>query len=199
MNDLTICVDMDGVVADFVGAALPLFNEYDTIEFWSQNKGKYDIAGILGLSQKEFWDRIEIQPYFWEDILVYPEAGELVNICERYVGKDNIYFLSSPCMSDKCFSGKFNWIETHFPEYKNRLILCNDKHHFASPNKILIDDSESKVNNFRHHGGKAYLWPKPWNFLHAKYGKNNLGELDLYLQIQVENFEADKRYAKEKK
>jgi 5'(3')-deoxyribonucleotidase len=159
-----ICfVDLDGVVADFVGSVLKL-HDLDPDDILPKMEGSYDIQNLLGLSTSEFWGVIDKDFTFWENLPLLPDAKQLMNALEeRY---KEIYFLSSPSLSPACHFGKATWVAEHFPKYQNKLILTGHKHLLAKKDRILIDDSDKNINRFKAAGGHVLLYPRPWNSKH---------------------------------
>lgn len=167
-----IFVDMDGIVADFVQAALNIHKKKNPWEENHKHKGKYDIDQIWGMTLSEFWGPINAEEYFWHNLLKTPEADELMELfealklTEKYKSLQ-IYFASAPTPHAHCYSGKFHWIQTYYPKFYNHLILTKHKHLYAAKDALLIDDSDRNVNEFRKAGGKAILFPRHWNSSHA--------------------------------
>lgn len=165
MGPRTIFLDMDGVVADFVSAAIRLNTDTPPDKIIEKMRGSYDIEHALGIPPKEFWERISHDNHFWWQLELTPEAHDIVKLASDKVGSKNVYFLSSPSLCPWSHWGKASWIKEHFPTFMTRTILCNDKQLLARPASLLIDDSDAKVDKFRHSAGKAILLPRPWNSL----------------------------------
>jgi 5'(3')-deoxyribonucleotidase len=160
----TVFVDMDGVLADFVGGVLRLHDIPDT---QYNPQGSYDIHTYLKMSASQFWGAIDNDSRFWETLSLTPEATLLIDLLESLTSYKNIYLLSSPALHPNCFYGKAVWIKKHFPEYLPKLILTAHKHFLAAPNRLLIDDSDSNVTKFRQAEGLAILFPRKWNERYA--------------------------------
>jgi hypothetical protein len=75
--------------------------------------------------------------------------------------------------------GKKQWIRRYLPEEMwNNYLIGPPKHLCASPDALLIDDVEENVDKFRAYGGRAVLFPRPWNRLRLKEsGEYVLGNL----------------------
>ena len=153
-----VFVDLDGVVADFVGGVCRLHG-IDTPKF----NGEYDIGKVMGMSTTEFWGHLDSDETFWADLGKTSEADEIMSFLEGAVGEKNIYFLSSPALNPACHSGKATWVKEHYGGYINRLILCGHKHFLASRGRLLIDDNERNCKRFAAAGGNTFLWPRSWN------------------------------------
>jgi 5'(3')-deoxyribonucleotidase len=161
-----VFIDIDGVVADFVSAVIALHgtSPESVIPYM---RGSYDIQAHLGISAKKFWGAISEEPTFWEELDKTKEADQILETIRRRAGTNiEIFFLSAPSLSPLSHYGKAAWIKKHYPEYLSKLILTGHKYLLATRNSVLVDDSDAKIDAFRKAGGKAILFPRPWNSLH---------------------------------
>lgn len=159
---MRIFVDLDGVLADFVGGALETFNQPSP---WSQEKnlGNYEIDKLLNLSTTKFWEPLNSHA-FWASLDKLIDGFNMLEYLETYYPQGQIYISTSPTLSPESSSGKHEWIAKHLPKYSRRTFIGPIKEVFAEiPNSILIDDSDSNVEKFIAAGGNAILWPQPWN------------------------------------
>jgi 5'(3')-deoxyribonucleotidase len=173
---MKILLDMDGVLADFVGEVEEIFNfplagkinEHD--DFWS----------VLGQSPNDFWNHKDInKTEFWENLAKYSWADELVSILHYYAKE--VHICSSPSLAVPAFSGKAKWIENHYPTLLGNIVLTRNKSLLANEDHILIDDSEVMVNNFRKAGGNAILFPQEWN-ANKEFINDRIGYVSLELE-----------------
>jgi len=160
MTNVKIYVDMDGVCADFITAIKDRFEYTDP---WPV--GIYEIDKVLDIPEYDLWENLTLD--FWIDIPKTPECDRLMQIVSNY----NYCFLTAlpargsiVCRSTSII-GKMEWLKTYYKHiYKQRkYIFANCKYMLAAPNHILIDDSSRKVDKFIKHGGRAILFPQPWN------------------------------------
>lgn len=171
---LKLLLDMDGVVADFRGATDKKFPETSL----SQSKYRslrgdeaWDILGLFDGTAQEFWGSLDKD--FWANLPKTREADEIFKLCSYYVGRENISFLTSPCLTDGCSDGKREWAYKHFPGVPIILTMSAcDKSGFPSyppkswlahPGAILIDDHTKNVMKWNKLGGIGFLVPRPWN------------------------------------
>jgi 5'(3')-deoxyribonucleotidase len=105
---------------------------------------------------------------FWRNLEQYPWADDLVSLVERAVGLENMAFCTSPAHQVGCMEGKIGWCKEYYPSAP--VIITRSvprqsapKHFLAHPDVVLIDDYDKNVDTFREHGGKAILFPMPWN------------------------------------
>ena len=154
-----IFFDLDGVLADFMSAALRVHGS----EIPMDQIG-WDFPTQMGFRDShdpKFWNRLGYE--FWEDLPIYDDGHQLLCEAEGMVGSTNIAFLTAPCSTDGCAQGKIDWVRKHFPKYRRQLFIGAAKHMYASPTKILVDDHDLNVKSFVEAGGHAVLVPRPWS------------------------------------
>jgi len=155
-----IYLDMDGVLCDFVGAALRVHRQLDALDHWPA--GEWDIAKVLRVKSEEFWWRIDHHgERFWASLQPYPWAADLVRLLESM--SVPITIASSLSYDPYSAAGKLQWLSEHFPQFKRRYLLGSEKHLLAKPGAVLIDDNDQGVEDFRQAGGQAVLFPQAWN------------------------------------
>ena len=159
MIEPVVFLDHDGVFVDFVGAALRVHGSALTPEDITY----YDMATIMGITGPEFWKPIDAAGVeFWRDLPEYPWAEALYTaLCSIPA---EVVFLTRPSWSWTTIAGKKMWFDRKFgkgfrnfiPTYRKELLA----HH---PRCVLVDDSPDNVEGFIKAGGKAVLFPQPWN------------------------------------
>lgn len=164
-----ICLDVDGVLVDFVSATADLLGHDPDKVLSSWVLGNYDLAASLGMSNDDIWRKIDSAgENFWANIRTYPWFDQLVELCNAKAAE--VVLCTSPSLHHESASGKLRWIQQHFgPKFRNYLIGA-PKHFCARPGAVLIDDSEHNCEMFREYGGAAILFPRKWNsgFLFAE-------------------------------
>lgn len=165
MSQPVCFLDMDGVLADFVGGVLEFYKKdvpYREI--------KWDFFDQLGFKGKEklFWEPLGYE--FWKSLKPTEECFKIVSVVEKFFG-DRVAILTSPCQTDGCVQGKIDWIKKHLPKYERRLLVGPCKSLLGAGSKLLIDDHDKNVDDFIQEDGHAILLPRPWN--------RNAGILDL--------------------
>jgi hypothetical protein len=160
-----IYVDMDGVLANFEKRYIELFHE-------SPGESR---------AEKEFsenWTTF-IEGKNFETLEWWPGGPELVTYLVQNVPAESIEFLTSSGgnkFHDQVVIQKHKWIETfNLPEqWKVNVVAGRKKKaEFATPDSILIDDTEDVIQAFRAAGGIG---------IHHKDIGNTLMLLDIYLQ-----------------
>lgn len=164
-----VFIDMDGVVADFVGGACKLHgldNVYYEPDF-EYHKDAYDVNSFSnGMDPKEFWGAMGYD--FWANLDKTSEADELIEFLKKRFGVHNLCFLTSPILTKGCADGKREWVKKHYPDIPV-LISCRaaggepPKWMAAGPVSVLIDDSDTNIDLWCEHGGVGHVWPRPWN------------------------------------
>lgn len=163
-NKLIAFVDLDGVLVDFVGGVNKSFNlptEYpppkNGLPQWDWFK-HYGITGkqVNDICTSDFWANLE-----WT-----LDGHEILRTIVEYVGSKNIYLLTCPMPNLESASGKARWVGKYLPFYNDRLIITRaPKQLLAGPNRLLIDDNDSNIEDFIRAGGKGILVPRFWNLL----------------------------------
>lgn len=152
-----IFIDMDGVIADFVSpslkaAAIPL--SHDECLCWDYFSGF--------MTEIEFWTAIDSVDGFWDSLVPYSWAHDLVEMCNRIAP---VYFCSAPAWHKSCAGAKVHWLrERGFLKGRaDHFILTPHKHLLANSGTVLIDDGQHNIDAFRSAGGHAITFPMPWN------------------------------------
>ncbi len=162
-----IFLDMDGVLTDFVSAALRLHGQPESLQNWPP--GERDIPKLLRLSRTQYWNLIDAQGAdFWASLEPFPWFSDLVTLVREFAP---LTILTSPSLAPPCLEGKVRWLYSHFPREKGRqftdFLIGNQKHLLAQPRRVLIDDAEANVEAFHAASGHAILFPQVWNRNHA--------------------------------
>lgn len=162
-----ICfLDMDGVIADFVTAACLAHGRISPYRD-PANLGSFDMEKLWKMQINDFWKPINTVG-FWHEIPLMPDAKEIVDLTEKYFGKE-VAILTAPSHDPHCFIGKREWILRNFPQFENRLIFAaaSAKRLMAGPGRFLIDDRDKNLDQFAEAGGTPICVPRPWNHLHG--------------------------------
>jgi 5'(3')-deoxyribonucleotidase len=162
-----IFLDMDGVLTDFVSATVRLHGQPDVLQNWPP--GERDIPQVLHVSRTHYWNLIDAQGAdFWASLEPFPWFADLVALVREFAP---MTILTSPSLAPTCLDGKVQWLYSHFPKEQGRrftdYLMGRQKHLLAQPRRVLIDDAEANVEDFRAAGGHAILFPQPWNANYA--------------------------------
>ena len=157
-----IFLDMAGVLCDWVGGVCKLLGvDQATIESEWTDDG--DICPQLGVSMDELWAAIDATgSVFWSSLRPYPWALDLWNLCESIAPT---VVLTSPSWHPSSLSGKLEWMNEHLGRGGpfRRYLIGPEKAACAGPGKVLIDDRRKLCGDFMEAGGRALLFPRPWN------------------------------------
>ena len=157
-----VYLDMDGVIADFVGGVARIFGADP--ELVKSNHSDYDalarsVSDFAGrnISSAEMWSRIGQEgDSFWASLDPLTEAlsfaeKDIPRIFD--VKKEDVYLCSSPGhLYESASKGKAAWVRRHLGDsWVNRLILTNHKHLLASPpeSKLEVCLKDEKGDIFR--------------------------------------------------
>lgn len=152
---MKICLDIDGVLADFVGATAKLMGfDPAIVTCWNY----FD---KIGITESHFWDRIHSQgENFWADLEPYPWMADLVKACQDVAPT---ILLTSPSSCSTSAAGKVRWMKRHLGDRFRDYLIGSKKEFCAHGDSVLIDDSDANCDKFGAHGGYAILFPQPWN------------------------------------
>ena len=145
LKDITVYVDMDGVLAD-------LFNhvgEIHDVEHYNQ---------MTPAQWEEFFKNSNAYELF-RDLPPFPTANKLLQMVKDFAGGYTI--LSSPLNFDKAGSikGKQEWLNKHIHVEPDNVVFEHEKYKYArnsngKPN-ILIDDYGVNIRKWEGAGGIA--------------------------------------------
>lgn len=157
-----ICVDMDGVLFDFVTPAVMLHGRPDLLQPGKWPKGMYSMEKALGISQEQFWRVIHDQgPSFWANLPPYAWLEDLMAECHKKA--DRVVLVSKPSNHPSSSAGKHECINRYFGWGFQNYCLTPVKSDFAKPGRLLIDDCSRNCDEWTAAGGQALLFPQQWN------------------------------------
>jgi hypothetical protein len=137
MNWKVYC-DMDGVLVNF---------EKRFSELASLNPKEYNEVN----GAEAFWKTIDDEGVgFWVGMEWMNDGKELFNLLKENF---DIELLSSPSRADNSRLGKRLWVRNHKLGVKLNLEYSRNKHKYAAPNHILIDDREDIIEDWVSKGG----------------------------------------------
>ena len=156
---MRIYLDIDGVLADFVGATAKL-HDFDPAVVT-----QWDYYPLIGMKESTFWDGVrDAGKHFWKYIQPYGWMSELFDECRR---RGQVTLLTAPPPRTDCraamVQGRIDWIHYWFgDDFRDYFVGCR-KELLAAPDTVLIDDSDSNCLKFAAAGGRTILFPQPWN------------------------------------
>ncbi|MCC7423578.1 MAG: hypothetical protein IT428_25185 [Planctomycetaceae bacterium] len=157
-----IFLDMDGVLVDFISAAVRLHGHGHRLAEWPT--GIWEDHSVLGLTPADFWGPIETHgAKFWAELEPYPWALELYEQLREIAP---VTIASSPNQDPHCLEGKVQWLQKRFGRRFRDFLIGPPKHLMARPGTVLVDDSPRMIREFNAAGGRGILFPQPWNDNH---------------------------------
>lgn len=164
----TILVDVDGVLADFYLPAVrwhlgnlwdPDGNKEDAA---SWPRGTWDIAKNLGISEEEFWRRVDTSD-FWDSLPVYPGAELFLQYLKVLTG-DSIVLCTRASPGFVFPSSRKTWVHTKLGPEWPLVVMCDaSKSLLARKDVMLLDDHPETIRSFLDTGGLGILVERPWN------------------------------------
>jgi 5'(3')-deoxyribonucleotidase len=125
-DEMTLYLDLDGVLADFdkaAGAAMGTDNIYKYEFVWGSDK---------------FWDKINEDPGFFANLNPMPDCWDLFHpVCHL----NPVILTAIPSTNgERVAKQKREWVEDYLGDYTVITCLTKDKPKFCQPGDILIDD-----------------------------------------------------------
>jgi 5'(3')-deoxyribonucleotidase len=158
-----ILLDVDGVVANFVGRYLQVVKDVTGRDYGDEDVVEWNIATALGLSEQE-QDRVHevvATPGFCFELSVYPGAVAAVR---RLAGRHSIVWVTTPSEHNPTWrQDRERWLAEHFGGLGRSLVQTNDKQ--LVDGDLLVDDRPENCAAWAraHPSGLAVLWSRPWN------------------------------------
>lgn len=166
----TAFLGLDGVLCDFLGAALRLHGrDVDEVYAPPEAKGVRNAWELLGIDEAAFWKPINKQGYvFWSSLPWTPDGRRILAAVEAAFGEENVHLITSPCDDHWCVAGKASWVRYSLPKYARRLHLSPANWELAGKDKFLLDDGDVNCRRWGAMGGEFIKIARPWN---ARYGQ----------------------------
>lgn len=156
-----VLIDVDGVCADFLSAAIRTFESVSG-QTWKPE----DFHGSWSLEDRvgdEIW-RLAVskfrEPGWCLGLAPYPEA--LVGVREVMQAAD-VFFVTAPFDSPTWAWEREQWLKEHFNIHHKQVVSTAAKH--IVEGDMLIDDKPSNVYQWKdsYKDGMAVLWDHPTN------------------------------------
>lgn len=177
----TVLLDMDGVIADWTGSVIKLFNLDEEEIYKNWPAGIFDTDVAIGTTSSEMWKRInKLGEDFWINLEPYDYINDLYDILP-----ENTYICTKITNRPEAAAGKLKWLAKHARHLKSKFVITSHKHLCANPQTVLIDDHDKNCALFSMASGKSLLVPQPWNMnadqnhRRFEYIKEKLNELGI--------------------
>lgn len=152
----SIAVDMDQVLADFLGKALRVFNERFNKNI---SREEFEISRIEVLYPElsnEFYLMIN-EPDFFRDLEL--EDADAVPVLKELSEHYEVYIATAAMDVPGSFHAKYEWLLEYFPFLNPaHFIFCGDKKVVKAD--YLIDDNVRQLQSFT---GEGILYSQPYN------------------------------------
>lgn len=178
--------DMDGVLADFDGGVdvnrdavaaredyRRILNNFPELKSLSDDEVRKRLAGPQtdpGMKAlKKAWNRLREKKFamtgqagFFLNLPVLPGAREMLVRAAALTGKKP-GILTAPVDNnpERCAQEKQAWMNKHFSGLFSTFHCTQEKHRYAAPDAILIDDRTKYTVPFEQNGGIAILHKNP--------------------------------------
>lgn len=165
---MKIFLDMDGVLADFVGGVCKAHKRtcYDKPE----HLGEFSLEKCWGVTAAEFWWPTN-NWHFWANLEKTYEADAIVAMAIDAVGVKNVAILTSPSLDPSCVPAKRAWVEKYYPQLAKTMIFSWRKGIIGGSHRVLVDDRDRNIDDWEEAGGYGVLVPRPWN---VAYKESNI-------------------------
>lgn len=173
-GNVNIFCDVDGVLADFIGAACRLHGRC------IKENASWEFYKDWGMSDKEFWEPIqELGETFAVELEATPWASRLVDTLRA---EGDVRFLTAPWRSSKAWGGRVHWLVERMGAGFEDIILCHGRlkalmASCGAQRNVLVDDSEDNIDRWNRAGGVGFLWPGPANGLRRAYDEMRKSDL----------------------
>lgn len=174
-NDITIYLDMDGVIVDFDKSARKLIKNYDMQKPYfngdlpstpEYEKLRINLRFAVGRTKN-----------FWKDLEWTEDGKPLAKFILKNFSIEDIYILTTHMPTDPTSCpGKKEWIQREVPKIKRNHVICEAKKHrhvsSLMGRQILIDDRKKNIGDWVNAGGIGILHTST---------ENTINELKKYL------------------
>ncbi len=161
-NGMTIGVDVDGVLGDFVNPVLNAVNELYGSSYKEDDITVFNMEEIIGKNEMiAAMDFLE-KRNFVLDMPIYEGAVDNINKIRKMFWVNRVVFVTSPFYSYKTWVyERFEWLKKNFNASKDDVIFTSDKTLFSGD--ILVDDYHKNLKKWLDAKKVAIKFERPWN------------------------------------
>lgn len=170
-----VFIDMDGVLVDFIGGMLRVFEAGPHVII-PQSRKCWD---WLGLTESEWVSALYSQGVnFWRDLPWTSFGMQIIETVSEIWHPSQISLLSKPMVGcETSYTGKALWVAKHLPGWADRLVLTQHKDHLARSGRLLIDDCRDTLENWKFSNGTSLTVPGVGNESYPLLRDQSLGTL----------------------
>jgi len=182
---MEVILDVDGVLARCHEDAVREYGYYEPYPLGMRVKDVlHDLHPYLqDVSHDAFWAKFEYD--FWANLRTHDYWPHFWDYMNAKFGNENIFIATRPTHNPASAAGKMEWLHRHLPHTVAGFSIIKEKHWLASPNRLLIDDSQSNIDKFVEAGGQGFLWRQPWNGLPYRTWLGRVIELEQFIEFGV--------------
>lgn len=161
---LRVLLDCDGVLADFVGAALGLIKKVTGKPYTKANVKQWDFINDLVRDERDYLEIYQGVHAAGFCAGIHPLAGAEKGMAELRKMPVDIYVVTAPQFeSAHWVPERTRWLNYHFRLDKDRLLYTDAKRLAAGD--VFVDDSSEHVASWRaeHPAGVGYVMDAPHN------------------------------------
>ena len=161
-SGLTIGVDVDGVLGDFVNPVLNTVNEIYGTYYKEADIIKFNMEEIIGKEEMQNAMKVLEEKSFVLSMSIYEGAIDNINVIRKMFWVNRIVFVTSPYYSYKSWVyERFEWLKNNFNASKDDVIFTSDKTLFNGD--ILIDDYHKNLQKWIDLKRTGIKLERPWN------------------------------------
>jgi hypothetical protein len=155
-----VLLDLDGPLVNFIDGVRQLHPQFTTP--YRDIRWGFDEEVFPG-DRERFWGPMGFD--FWADLPKTKFCDPIVDKAVELVGLENVAICTSPTQTRGSIEGKIEWAKRNLPHLmKNRQFVVTPRKQFAAgPYRILVDDRDENIDDFKYAGGHGILFPAPWN------------------------------------
>lgn len=166
MNQLTIYLDMDGVLCNFINAVEELYPGAKELQKTYYGPNRHQEHPDLANQYEDFRNAILSKENFWRDLPWTDDGYELAShiIHNANIPLSRIGIITAPMKGDedRCYIEKNLWVQTNLPFINmNNVFVEKNKYNkinsLPGDYQILIDDHSDNIDEWIAHGGIGIL------------------------------------------
>lgn len=157
---IRVLLDIDGVVADFLTAALSVVHEVSGQLYRAEDLPTWDIWDHVGREHEgACYERYRAEG-FCAGLQPYPGAVDGV---QRLLSVAEVHVVTSPIHGKHWYYERAEWVRQHLGIAPKQVLFTGHKEHVAGD--ILIDDRVLHVRKWAdmHPLGVGIVWDQPYN------------------------------------
>ena len=168
MTAPVVLLDVDGVVADFVGPTLAEVSKITGRRYTPDDVTGWDLRAALGLEASE-WDRVTKRIRSLGFCLTQPTYPGACDAVRRLRERAEVYFVTTPWRGAVTWAyDRDRWLEQKFGEVIGRRVVHTGHKHLIRGD-LLIDDKPENCERWAAANdwpSCALLFTRPWNRAH---------------------------------